>query len=72
MPIFWSLLTLVGVHLLAVASPGPAFVSMVQTSVRNPRNVTLTQVLGLGLASATWACAALFGLEALLTRADES
>ena len=68
MPIFWSLLTLVGVHLLAVASPGPAFVSMVQTSVRNPRHVTLMQVVGLGLASATWACAALFGLEALLTR----
>jgi threonine efflux protein len=68
MPILWSLLTLAGVHLLAVASPGPAFVSVIQTSVRNPRRVTLCHVLGLGLASALWACSAIFGLEALLVR----
>ena len=68
MTILWSLLTLAGVHLLAVASPGPAFVSVIQTSVRNPRRVTLSHVLGLGLASALWACSAIFGLEALLVR----
>jgi threonine efflux protein len=68
MPIFWSLLTLMGVHLIAVASPGPAFISVVQTSVSNPRRVMLMHVLGLGLASMLWACAVGFGMEALLMR----
>jgi threonine efflux protein len=68
MPIFWSLLALAGVHLLAVASPGPAFISVVQTSVRCSRRITLFHVLGLGLAVMVWATATLFGLEALLTR----
>jgi threonine efflux protein len=68
MPIFWSLLTLAGVHLLAVASPGPAFVSVVQTSTSNPRRITGLHVLGLGTAIFVWATAAVFGMEALLTR----
>ena len=68
MSIFWSLLTLAGVHLLAVASPGPAFVSIVQTSTCNPRRITILHVLGLGAAIFIWATAAVFGMEALLTR----
>ena len=69
MSIFWSLITLAGVHLLAVASPGPGFLSVVQTSVRNPRRIMLLHVLGMGLASATWACGAAFGLQEVLVRA---
>jgi len=68
MPVFWSLLTLAGVHLLAVASPGPAFVSIVQTSTSNPRRITVVHVLGLGAAIFVWATAAVFGMQALLAR----
>jgi threonine efflux protein len=69
MPILLSLLTLAGVHLIAVASPGPGFLSVVQTSVRNPRRIMLMHVLGMGLASATWACGAAFGVQAVLVKA---
>ncbi len=68
MPIIWSLLALMGVHLLAVASPGPGLVSVLQTAVRNPRRITFMHVLGLGLSSALWACSAIFGLQALMVR----
>ncbi|GAC1420862.1 MAG: threonine export protein RhtC [Acidobacteriaceae bacterium] len=68
MQILFSLLTLAGVHLIAVASPGPGFLSVVQTSLRNPRKIMLLHVLGMGLASALWACAAAFGVQALLVR----
>jgi len=68
MPVLWSLLTLAGVHLLAVASPGPAFVSIVQTSTSNPRRITIVHVLGLGAAIFLWATAAVFGMQALLAR----
>lgn len=57
-----------GVHLLAVASPGPGFVSVIQTAVRNPRRIMFMHVLGLGLASALWASSAVFGLQALMVR----
>ena len=62
------LATLAGVHLLAAASPGPAVLSTIQTSVSSPRRTTLLHVVGLGLAVATWALATLVGLEALLVR----
>jgi len=68
MSIFWSLITLAGVHLLAVASPGPAFVSVIQTSTSNPRRIAVVHVLGLGTAVLVWATAAVFGMEALLAR----
>lgn len=68
MQIFLSLLALMGVHLLAVASPGPGFVSVIQTAVRNPRRIMFMHVLGLGLASALWASSAVFGLQALMVR----
>lgn len=69
MNILLSLLTLAGVHLIAVASPGPGFLSVVQTSLRNPRRILFLHVLGMGLASALRASAAAFGLEAVLFRA---
>jgi len=68
MVIFWSLLALMGVHLLAVASPGPGFVSVIQTAVRNPRRIMFMHVFGLGLASAVWASSAVFGLQTLMVR----
>ncbi len=69
MPFLWSLLALAGVHLLAVASPGPAFLSVVHTSVRSTRRITLAHVLGLASAVVLWALAALLGMEVVLTRA---
>ena len=69
MPILWSLATLMGVHLVAVISPGPGFLSVIQTAVRNPRRIMFLHVLGMGLASLTWACGAVFGMQAVLTRA---
>jgi threonine efflux protein len=43
-------------------------VSVVQTAVRNPRRIMLMHVLGLGLASAVWACSAIFGVQALMVK----
>jgi threonine efflux protein len=68
MSILWSLLTLAGIHLLAVASPGPAFVSLVQTATSNPRRITVIHALGLGTGVLIWAAATVFGMDALLTR----
>ena len=68
MSILLSLLTLMGVHLIAVASPGPGFLSVVQTSVQNPRRIMLMHVLGMATASALWASAAVFGVQALLMK----
>lgn len=61
-----ALLALMGVHLLAVASPGPAFVATIQISVRQSRTHALLHSLGLGLAVLAWAMGALFGLQALM------
>ncbi len=63
-----SLLAFMGVHLLAVASPGPAFVATVQLSVQHSRRVGLLHALGLGVAATIWAIAALVGLQALMDR----
>jgi threonine/homoserine/homoserine lactone efflux protein len=68
MQIFLSLLALMGVHMLAVASPGPGFISVIQTAVRNPRRIMFMHVFGLGLASAVWACSAIFGLQAIMAK----
>jgi threonine/homoserine/homoserine lactone efflux protein len=61
-----ALLALAGIHLLAVASPGPAFVATIQISVRQSRGNALLHSLGLGLGVFTWAAGALFGLQALM------
>lgn len=63
------LLAILGVHLLAVASPGPAFIATVQLSVSQTRRVALMQAFGLGLAAFTWACAALLGMQAVMLKA---
>jgi threonine/homoserine/homoserine lactone efflux protein len=61
-----SILALAGIHLLAVASPGPAFVATVRLSVQHSRRNGLLHSLGLGLAAATWAVGAMIGLQALM------
>ncbi len=63
-----SLLAFMGVRLLAVASPSPAFVATVQLSVQHSRRVGVLHALGLGVAATIWAIAALVGLEALFVR----
>ncbi len=63
-----SLLAFMGVHLLAVASPGPAFVATVQLSVQHSLRTGLLHALGLGVAATIWAIAALVGLQALMDR----
>jgi threonine efflux protein len=61
-----SLLAIAGIHLIAVASPGPAFVATIQISVRQSRRNALLHSLGLGLAVFAWAAGALVGLQALM------
>lgn len=49
--------------LAAIASPGPAFLVAVKTSVTSGRRAGIAVGLGLGLTAALWTAAALFGLE---------
>jgi threonine efflux protein len=61
-----SLLAIAGIHLIAVASPGPAFVATVQISVRQSRRNALLHSIGLGLGVFAWAAGALVGLQTLM------
>ena len=61
-----SLLALAGIHLLAVASPGPAFVATVRLSMRHSRRNAILHSLGLGWAAVAWAAGAMVGLQALM------
>ncbi|MGR3468577.1 MAG: LysE family translocator [Shimia sp.] len=57
--------TLVGVHLLAVVSPGPSFVVAVRVAVTRGAGAAAVLSLGFGVGAAFWAGAALLGLAAL-------
>jgi threonine/homoserine/homoserine lactone efflux protein len=59
-----ALLGLAVVHLLAVASPGPSTVLVVQTAAVSRRS-GLISAFAMMLGSVAWAAAALFGLQAL-------
>jgi threonine efflux protein len=63
-----ALLALAGVHLMAVASPGPAFISTVQLSAQGTRSGAVAHAAGLGLAAVTWALAAMLGLNEVMLR----
>jgi threonine/homoserine/homoserine lactone efflux protein len=63
------LLAIMGIHLLAVASPGPAFVATLRIAVSDSRRASIMHSLGLALAAFTWAAAAMAGMQALLTQA---
>jgi len=67
------LVALVGlalVHLLAVASPGPSTVLVIQTAAVAGRRGGLLAALAMMVGALLWATAALFGLQALFARFD--
>jgi len=64
-------LALVGlalVHLLAVASPGPSTVLVIQTAAGSGRRAGLVAAFAMMLGAGVWAAAALFGLQVLFAR----
>ena len=63
-----ALLGLAVVHLLAVASPGPSTVLVVQTAAVGGRRGGLIAALAMMVGALLWATAALFGLQALFAR----
>src|SRR6266850_8567462 len=56
------------VHLLAVASPGPSTVLVIQTAAVAGRRGGLLAALAMMAGALLWAAAALFGLQALFAR----
>ncbi|HSS85303.1 MAG TPA: LysE family transporter [Reyranella sp.] len=65
-----ALLGLAVVHLLAVASPGPSTVLVIQTAAVAGRRGGLLAALAMMAGALLWATAALFGLQALFARFD--
>jgi len=63
-----ALLGLALVHLLAVASPGPSTVLVIQTAAVAGRRGGLLAALAMMAGALLWATAALFGLQALFAR----
>jgi threonine/homoserine/homoserine lactone efflux protein len=63
-----ALLGLALVHLLAVASPGPSTVLVIQTAAVAGRRGGLLAALAMMAGALLWAAAALFGLQALFAR----
>lgn len=58
------------VHLLAVASPGPSTVLVIQTAAVSGRRAGLLAAFAMMLGALFWAAAALFGLQILFARFD--
>jgi len=56
------------VHLLAVASPGPSTVLVIQTSAVSGRRAGLLAAFAMMLGALVWAAAALYGLQILFAR----
>lgn len=63
-----ALAGLAAVHLLAVASPGPSTVLVIQTSAVAGRRNGLVAAAAMMSGALLWAAAALFGLQALFAR----
>jgi len=64
------LLGLAVVHLLAVASPGPSTVLVIQTAAVAGRRGGLLAAFAMMVGALLWATAALYGLQALFARFD--
>lgn len=62
------LLGLALVHLLAVASPGPSTVLVIQTAAVSGRRGGLLAALAMAVGAIAWSAAALYGLQALFAR----
>ncbi len=56
------------VHLLAVASPGPSTVLVIQTAAGSGRRAGLLAAFAMMVGALAWAAAALYGLQALFAR----
>ncbi len=56
------------IHLLAVASPGPSTVLVIQTAAGAGRRAGLLAAFAMLLGAVAWAAAALYGLQALFAR----
>jgi threonine/homoserine/homoserine lactone efflux protein len=65
-----ALLGLALVHLLAVASPGPSTVLIIQTAAVAGRRGGLLAASAMMVGALLWAAAALYGLQALFARFD--
>jgi threonine/homoserine/homoserine lactone efflux protein len=63
-----ALLGLAVVHLLAVASPGPSTVLVIQTAAGSGRRAGLLAAFAMMVGALAWAAAALYGLQALFAR----
>ncbi|MDP2330829.1 MAG: LysE family transporter [Reyranella sp.] len=63
-----ALLGLAVVHLLAVASPGPSTVLVIQTAAVSGRRAGLLAAFAMMLGALAWAAAALYGLQILFAR----
>lgn len=63
-----ALLGLAVVHLLAVASPGPSTVLVIQTAAVAGRQGGLLAAFAMMVGALAWAAAALYGLQALFAR----
>ena len=63
-----ALLGLALVHLLAVASPGPSTVLVIQTAAVSGRRGGLLAAFAMMLGALMWAAAALYGLQALFAQ----
>ncbi|CAN5905190.1 LysE family transporter [soil metagenome] len=68
MDVVAAVLGLAIVHLLAVASPGPSTVLVIQTAAVTGRRGGLLAALAMMLGALAWAAAALYGLQALFAR----
>ncbi len=63
-----ALAGLAAVHLLAVASPGPSTVLVIQTAAVSGRRAGLLAAFAMMLGALVWAAAALYGLQILFAR----
>ncbi|HKP24089.1 MAG TPA: LysE family transporter [Dongiaceae bacterium] len=64
-----ALAALFFVHLLVVASPGPAFLAVSRTAISNSRTAGVTAAAAMATGALIWAVATLFGLGILFAKA---
>lgn len=64
-----ALAALFAVHLLVVASPGPAFLAVSRTAIGTSRSAGVTAAAAMATGALIWAIATLFGLHVLFAKA---
>jgi threonine efflux protein len=64
-----ALAALFAVHLLVVASPGPAFLAVSRTAIGTSRSAGLVAAAAMATGALIWAVATLFGLHVLFSQA---